>query len=428
MGRSRLPQSVTMFRRVAAAACLLGLVAVAPVSAGAPQQSSDPPLFSWRLLDSGTRDHLVSLDAVNDDVVWAGSDDWRRERGSEVLLTVDGGATFSNVAPQAAVDDGLDFIHIEAWSAEDALVLAYRFGDAAHIYRTTDGGRSWTEAFRAEDPTTEFFCMAMLDRRHGFVVGSPSTGNGFEVILTSDAGRSWIPISQAGMPPADPGEGLIHGNCATATGRKAFFGTRATDMIGVDHVYRSADHGLTWEVSPTPSGAAIYSLDFRTNHLGVTTTGVRTTDGGVTWSFVEGFGGGDDVAWWSDARDERTLVPDSKKIVFAVGRASLVSLDRGKTWDQFDDREFSNVDCAQATAPAGPRAARDESHDSWSASSRHRAGRARARSSSVELEPISKGKGMAGRYLDLNLDVLGWPSAVETCVIDRSAAGPAGGR
>ena len=156
------------------------------------------------------------------------------------------------------------------------------------------------------------------------------------------------------MPAALEGEFALafSGDCLTATGRKAFFGTIAQPA----RVFRSDDRGLTWEVSSTPVPDGIFTLDFRTNRLGLSMGVGRTTDGGVTWELLSGPGAppGDlSFAWWSDQRgDERPAgVPDAQKTVFGVvsDDGSWVSVDRGKTWQQFSDEGFYNVDCAEAT-------------------------------------------------------------------------------
>lgn len=339
------PLSFSIFRRLVVAACLVALVAVAPVTAVAAPDTTEQPAFSWQLLDSGVTSYLVGVDAVSADVAWAGG--WE----GQVLLTVDGGITFTDVSPRRT--DG-QFYDVEASSAENALVLAVGTGGASRVYRTTDGGATWKRTFRA-DPVAFFNCMAMFDRRHGFVMGDPIDGK-FQVIVTNDNGRSWDLIPEAGIPDALLDEyGFTHtGSCAAATGRKGFFGTGS---LGGDvaRVFRSVDSGRTWEVSSTPHPGFIFGLDFRTNRLGLATghgSTISTSDGGVTWELVEAPPLGDtrDVAWWSDLRgDERSAISEAQRTVFAVGGGSYVSLDRGKTWEQFDAKPFVGVDCAEGS-------------------------------------------------------------------------------
>lgn len=345
-----------MFRTAAAAACValgLGLV-IAPVATAGSPGRGDPRSFSWQLVESGTFSTLSGVDAVSPDVAWVGS--W----GGAVLRTVDGGATFADVTPAGGED--LLYPDVEASSAEDALLLGFRLDGPFRIFRTSDGGTTWTETFRA-DPPSFLNCMAMFDRRHGFVVGDPVDGK-FQIVLTSDGGRTWELAPEGGIPSALDGEiGLFDsGSCAAATGRKAFFGTAG----GAERrVFRSVDFGRTWAVSAAPIGTGILALDFRTNRLGLAAGGdmsgpsrrslARTTDGGATWQAIDDSAlpadRRTDLAWWSDLRgDQVALVPDAQQTVFAVGRAgSAVSRDRGKSWEQFDDGPFISVDCAEGS-------------------------------------------------------------------------------
>jgi len=317
---------------------VLAVVAAPAVSASA-ESGGDQPEFSWELLDSGTDAFLNSLDAVSPDVAWAASLD------GVVLRTVDGGATFTDVSPPDSAE--VDFLDVDASSADDALLVSV--GPAgAGIYRTADGGESWDVPFVS--PETFLTSMAMFDRRHGFVVSDPIDGK-FQIMVTNDAGRSWELTDPAAMPDALDGEFsfAFTGNAAAATGSKAFFGTAFA------RVFRSTDRGQTWEVSSTADECCIAGLDFRTNRLGLAVgeNVSRTTDGGATWTLVDeddapvGFSG--DVAWWSDLRgDERSAITDAQRTVFAnADDGSVVSRDRGKTWEQFSDQLFYGIECAE---------------------------------------------------------------------------------
>jgi photosystem II stability/assembly factor-like uncharacterized protein len=342
---------------------VIAVAPVAPVNAGASPDGGEPS-FSWQLLESTSDLDLFGLDAISAEVAWVGS------TGPEILRTVDGGVTFTDVAPAEAGGDWI-FADVEAFSADRALVTANIPGEAPRMYRTANGGSSWTETYRADSPAQFLACIAMFDHRHGFVSADPVDGK-FEIIVTANGGRSWERSPDAGMPDALDGElsAIGGGECATATGRNGFFGT----AFGAEaRVFRSADMGLTWEVSSTPIEQLISALDFRTNRLGLAsgahatspeyvTALARTTDGGVTWELVKGWDPDhflSDLAWWSDLRgDQRGDVSEAQRTVFAVGFAgSQVSRDRGKTWEQFDDGAFWTIDCARGSLAcwaAGP--------------------------------------------------------------------------
>lgn len=328
-----------------------------PVSAGLP--------FSWQTADTGTLGNFVALDVVSEDVAWATTSDT-----AEVMLTTDGGATFTNVAPPEGIADGLQFYDVEATSADEAIVLSSGTGELSRVYHTPDGGETWHETFRAVDDLAFFNCVAMFDDMRGYAVGDPINDK-YQIITTGDGGMSWDYVDPANIPDAQPGEfeWAASGTCANATGKKGFFGTGAATE---SRVIRTLDYGQTWEMAVTdiPAGASggIFGVDFRTNKLGLaiggdasTLTGglARTTDGGVTWESVAGPGEfRTGIAWWADkkgsAREIRKLGMDpteAQKTVFAVGvTGSNVSTDRGRTWTFFDPIGLNTVDCLEGSS------------------------------------------------------------------------------
>ena len=324
-----------------------------------PSRGGDPP-FTWEWHTTGSFGNLASVDAVSDQVAWAVSTDT-----AEVLLTVDGGTTFEEVAPPEGIIDGLQFYDVEAKSADEALVLAAGTGPQSRIYRTTDGGDSWDETFRAVDEAAFFDCMTMFDENRGLAMGDP-VNDKYQIVVTSDAGATWDYAPTDGMPDAMPGEWAwaVSGQCVTATGRTAWFGTGAGPEA---RVFRTADYGQTWTAASTGLAAGatggIMALDFRTNKVGIAiggdfTLGVlgiaRTTDSGVTWDVVEGavpdaYRTG--ISWWNDLKgDERSII-DQQKVVFTVGlTGSDVSMNRGKSWAKFDSNSLNAVDCVKGTS------------------------------------------------------------------------------
>lgn len=373
---------ITRNRVIASSLTVALAVVLAPVSnADVPDGRSAPaplaptggdPSFSWEVLPTGSTGNFVSLDVVTEDVAWAGSQDT-----AEVLRTVDGGATFGDVAPPEGPADGLQFYDVEANSANEAIVLAGGAGDLSRIYRTTDGGATWTETFRATNPVSFFNCVAMFDEQRGFAVGDPINDK-YQIIVTADAGATWDFVPEDAIPDAQPGEfeWAGSGTCANATGKKGFFGTGNAPEA---RVIRTADYGASWEMAatPVPSGAnaGIFGVDFRTNKLGLAIGGdalansgglARSTDGGVTWELVDPsvapgtFRTG--ISWWQDLkgdeRDGRVAITPAQKTVFVVGPSgSDVSTDRGRTWTQFDSGSLNTVSCLEGSAvcmAAGP--------------------------------------------------------------------------
>lgn len=67
------------------------------------------------------------------------------------------------------------------------------------MYRTDDGGATWTESFRNTDPRAFYDCLTFFDTRHGLAMSDPVDGK-FRILSTKDGGRSWAVLPNEGMP------------------------------------------------------------------------------------------------------------------------------------------------------------------------------------------------------------------------------------
>lgn len=324
---------------------LLATVAVAAMSlAFGPVGVPD---FAWKLTPTGSDARLRGLSAVSANVAWTSGS------GSTVLRTVDRGDTWQSVFPRTA--NALQFRDIEAFDADNAVILSIGPGTDSRVYVTADAGQHWQLTFVNEDPAAFYDCMAFFDRRHGLALSDPVDGK-FRIISTNDGGLSWH-VVQADMPPALPGEFAFaaSGQCLVAGGEgHAWFATGG----GVEaRVFRTDDGGESWRVSTTPirSGptAGIFALAFRDDRHGLAVGGdftvpdqapdalALTADGGRTWQLV------DDAP--NEYRSGTTWV--NRRDAIVVGpTGSDVSLDRGRSWRRFDAGSFDTVDCVRGSA------------------------------------------------------------------------------
>ena len=234
--------------------------------------------------------------------------------------------------------EALDFRDVDAVSADSAVVLSIGPGEASRIYRTEDGGATWSERFRNLEPEAFFDAVAFADARRGAAV-SDSVGGRFVVRLTADGGRTWTPVPADRLPPALAGEGAFAAsgtNVAMAGPQHIWIGTTA------GRVLRSIDGGRSWTVHRTPiatgQATGIFSIAFRDAGHGVVVGGnyqqeaaaidnvAVTSDGGASWTLVtdralSGFRSA--VAW----------VPRSGRSWLAVGPSGADwSADDGRTW------------------------------------------------------------------------------------------------
>jgi photosystem II stability/assembly factor-like uncharacterized protein len=335
-------------RRTVLLALALLLALPAAASAHAPR---------WIPVPTGSTQQFRGLDAVDRRTAWVGGS------AGQVLRTTDGGRSWRDVSPPGSA--GLLFRDVEAQDAYRASVLAIGEGDASRIYTTADGGRHWTLAFVNDDPAAFYDCMAFYPgHRDGLALSDPVDGK-FRIAATSDGGRSWHVLSNAGMPPALAGEAgfAASGTCLVTSGRDAWF---ASGGGAVARVFHSRDGGRHWTVTTAPIPASpaggVFSLTFRDPRDGVMvggdftapTNGARasgfTRDGGASWrpgGDLSGYRSGVDWVW------------GARETLIAVGpTGSDVSYDGARRWTAFDTTDFDAVDCVPGTCWAsGPNGA-----------------------------------------------------------------------
>jgi photosystem II stability/assembly factor-like uncharacterized protein len=315
----------------------------APLAFGAVGASS----FAWQLTPTGSDARLRGLSAVSAKIAWTSGS------GGTVLRTVDAGASWQQVGPPHTEE--LQFRDIQAFGADEAVILSIGPGADSRIYVTSDAGRTWKLTFTNDDPNAFYDCIAFFDRQRGLALSDPVDGK-FRILATEDGGLSWN-VVQADMPPALAGEFAFaaSGQCLVANGGgRAWFATGGAERA---RVFRTDDGGNSWEAFDTPirSGptAGIFALAFRDAQNGLAVGGdflvpnhapdalALTADGGSSWRLVEDapneYRSG---AAWKNAR-----------VAIVVGpTGSDVSVDRGLTWDRFDTGSFDTVDCTHGGA------------------------------------------------------------------------------
>ena len=310
------------------------------VMAASPLRAQSPVLTD-QSMKSSVRFQAVS--AVSGQVAWISG-----TRGSWAR-TLDGGATWqAGMVPGA---DSLEFRDVQAASADTAWLLAAGNGDKSRIYKTSNGGRTWSIQFVSTDQRAFFDCIAFWDSKRGIAI-SDAVEKDFILLRTEDGGSTWNRVT--GLPAAVEGEGLFaaSGTCLlTGSDGFAWFGTGAarTARIG-----RSLDYGKTWTITKTPivqntTSSGITSLAFWDTHRGLAVGGdlnvtrERTAnvaiseDGGATW-----WPGGN-LAFLGPAYGS-AVVPGRSLTAIAVGPGgSAWTTDGGANWQPIDTRDYWSV-------------------------------------------------------------------------------------
>src|SRR5262249_43429486 len=146
----------------------------------------------------------------------------------------------------------LDFRGIKAFDANTAVITAAGPAEQgqARIYRTTDGGRSWTQSW--SDTTKGVFLdgVAFWDAQHGFTFSDPINGR-LVIVTTDDGGRSWTKMPATAIPPVLPNEAAFAASNTQLTVQGSGNAWIATGGGAEARVFRTTDRGRSWTVSST---------------------------------------------------------------------------------------------------------------------------------------------------------------------------------
>jgi photosystem II stability/assembly factor-like uncharacterized protein len=251
-----------------------------------------------------------------------------------------------------------------------AAVLGHPYGanEERGIYRSTDGGATWTKVLFKDartggadvqiDPSNPSVVYASLWEE---TLGPWEDGNSYDgtaggLFKSTDGGTTWKQLTR-GLP-----EGVVHIQVALAASDESrLYATLATSHEGGYGsgaglgVYRSDDAGENWYKAtddPRPAlkigggdlpvarvdpknADVVYSASIVTE---------RSTDGGKTWMGLRGAPGGDDY-------QNLWINPENPDIILLVSdQGAVVSVNRGVTWSSWYNQPTAQLYHVAATS------------------------------------------------------------------------------
>jgi len=239
---------------------------------------------------SGTTQLLISVSPVNSRVVWAAG------TGGTYVVTTDGGETWKAAVVPGA--ENLQFRDVQGVSDQVAYLMSIGGNTTDfRIYKTVDGGATWTIQFTNETVNAFYDCFGFWTPRRG-IAHSDSVSGVFPDLRTTD-GATWESIA-ANMPPALLGEASFaaSGTCvATQGGRNAWIATGGSTTA---RILATRDGGDTWNAYDTPlvssPSAGAITVAFRNPWNGMVAGGdlasngsadaATSNDSGRTWTLT----------------------------------------------------------------------------------------------------------------------------------------------
>jgi photosystem II stability/assembly factor-like uncharacterized protein len=281
----------------------------------------------------------VTIDPTNPQVVWVGTgESWMRNSvsvGNGVYKSTDGGESWTNMGLRES--ERIARILVEPTGPNTVYVCVpgklWSDGDERGVYKTTDGGKTWSRILAGSNPSTGCSMMSMDPtapgtlfagmwdfRRQGWTFRSggegPDASSGSGLFKTTDGGATWTELtatSAAGLPPKPWGRVAV----AIAPSKPNVVYAFVEAAPPRNALYRSDDGGRTWQMKDRsqnmiwrPFYFAALIVDPKNENRVYKPGGslIVTNDGGGSFSVISGGAHGDFHDVWVDPANTDHLV------------------------------------------------------------------------------------------------------------------------
>jgi photosystem II stability/assembly factor-like uncharacterized protein len=290
----------------------------------------------------------VVVDPRDSNIVWLGTGENNSQRsahfGTGLYKSTDAGATWTRVGLENSEHIGKILVDPRnsnvVWVASQGPLFTEGGGGDRGVFKTTDGGATWTRslfindttgasdlAFDAKNPDILFAGTYQRMRHVGQMIGGGPDGG---VYKTTDAGKNWKKLT-TGLPPGDVGRiavavdpkkpGRVYAmiDAKTGGGGGRGGGAGGGGAAGADPAAAAAGRGrggadVPYVAPPPPTednAAGFY----------------RSEDLGATWTRLSA-GGGSFGAYYN----EIFVDPRESDVIWSVATNFQWSRDGGKTW------------------------------------------------------------------------------------------------
>ena len=292
----------------------------------------------------------VSTSKPNIIYVGTGEADMRSDIsfGAGVYKSIDAGQTWVYLGLGDTRQIGR--VLVDPKDADIVLVaaLGHGFGPNTErgVYRTTDGGKTWTRVLYkdentgaidlAYDPDNSRTVYASLwnARRPPYSTYAPITGPGGGLYKSTEGGATWQEIAGHGLPTGRLGRMGVD-VVAGQHGKRVY---ALIDAGSASGLYRSDDGGEGWNLvstEPRILSRGWYFGEVRSDPKDPDIVYVsnvslyRSSDGGKNFKAIRGAPGGDDYhSLWIDPENPRRMIS-------GVDQGTIITLNGGKTWSSW---------------------------------------------------------------------------------------------
>ncbi|MDE2481026.1 MAG: hypothetical protein KGN02_02405 [bacterium] len=271
--------------------------------------------------------------------------------GNGMYKSTDGGKTWTHIGLDGTWQIGAIVVDPHDANVAYVAALGHQYAPNAErgVFKTTDGGKTWTKvlykdentgaislAMNPQDPQT-IYAALWQTRRPPWNVYPPSNGPGSGLYKSTDGGKTWTHLTN-GLPKA---VGHIGVAVAPSQPSRVYAQIDTGADVADGGVYRSDDAGATW--THINGGKAQVRLWQRGWYFGgitvdpknpdvvyvMNTATYRSEDGGKSFVAIKGSPGGDDYhTLW--------INPDhSSRMILGGDQGVVVSVDRAKTWSSW---------------------------------------------------------------------------------------------
>lgn len=323
----------------------------------------------WETRDAGRtwqpifdREPIASIGAIavaasDPHVIYVGTGeaDMRSDiaEGGGVFKSTDGGKTWSHMGLEDTRQIAAILVDPRDANVAYVAALGHAYGPNTErgVFKTVDGGRTWSKAlyrdadtgavslaFEPGDPDV-LYAALWQTRRPPWSVYPPSNGPGSGLYKSTDGGAHWTQVAGQGFPAEVGRIGIALSPAAPK---------RVYAIVAATHggLYRSDDGGAHWR--HTSADPRIWQRGWYFGEIAVDPTNadkvwamntimLRSKDGGRTFLPEKGDPTGDDFhALWIDP-----IAPDRR--ILGVDQGVLITENGGKSWSSWFNQPTAQI-------------------------------------------------------------------------------------